>query len=891
MLKTITFRNRLIALACAVSISASVMADEPRKIDVPAGELIVALQKLAEQSGVEFIYSPEQLKSYHTGGVKGEYEPKEAIRLLLRGTPLEMHVDPNGAILIATPRNPEPGARGQSHDEGKQSAADSFHLTQADQTPPAEIASVEKRRFEEAAAATPVQLEEIVVTGSHITGVPSVSSVIELTQEDIRAEGVSNLGDAVRLLPQNFSGGQNPGVARGAATSTPSNQNFTGGSSINLRGLGPDATLTLLNGHRLAYDSSFQAVDISTIPLDAVDRIEIVADGASAIYGSDAVAGVANIILKRDYQGITTSARIGGATDHGDFQQQYNVVGGTTWSSGGFIATYSYEDDTALDANDRSFTRYLPEPYTLFPGQTVNALSLSGHQSLNDSLTFSIDNLFSNRESRSVYTTTTESSSASRTRSFTVAPAVSYKLPGSWSLSAYGVYGQDHSDIGNQVLGPFPSQSEYCFCNGVATGELSAKGDILKLPAGNVTIALGGGYRRDTFEQTFLDNSGQAPLSGSRHSYYGYAEIYVPVVSPDNELRYAHSLALTGAARSERYSDFGGVSTPKLGLVYSPLEDLDIKASWGRSFKAPTLVQEHSQSLALLYDASTLGATGYPAGSTVLANYGGNPSLQPERAETWSVTTSFHPGIVSGVRLDVSYFSIDYRDRITLPIPILSAALTNPVYRDFVVLNPSTAAQQRVIAGSSSGIINISSGDYDSASVIALIEDPYTNATQQAIHGVDAFGRYRLTFGASVFTINANGAWLTSTQQTTPLAAPYELAGTVYNPARLRSQLGFTWARGPLTFATQLNYVGGVRNTLVSPAVEGGSMTTENASVIYNIVDSGAISNTELQLSVQNLTDARPPYLANVSPYYVHYDSTNYSPLGRVLSFGIRKLW
>src|SRR3546814_6056254 len=83
-------------------------------------------------------------------------------------------------------------------------------------------------------------------------------------------------------------------------------------SSDLLRGLGPDATLTLINGHRVAYDGAIQGVDISAIPLAALDRIEIVADGSSALYGSDAVAGVANVLLRKDYQGLWTSARIAG---------------------------------------------------------------------------------------------------------------------------------------------------------------------------------------------------------------------------------------------------------------------------------------------------------------------------------------------------------------------------------------------------------------------------------------------------------------------------------------------------------------------------------------------------------------------------------------------------
>src|SRR3546814_5076716 len=74
------------------------------------------------------------------------------------------------------------------------------------------------------------------------------------------------------------------------------------------------------------YDGAFQGVDISAIPLAALDRLEIVADGASALYGSDAVGDVANIILRRDFDGIWSSARISGTTEGGNFQQQYGLV-------------------------------------------------------------------------------------------------------------------------------------------------------------------------------------------------------------------------------------------------------------------------------------------------------------------------------------------------------------------------------------------------------------------------------------------------------------------------------------------------------------------------------------------------------------------------------------
>src|SRR3546814_10784616 len=116
-----------------------------------------------------------------------------------------------------------------------------------------------------------------------------------------------------------------------------SNQNITGGSSLNLRGLGPDATLTLLNGARLAYDGFTQATYVAVIPVAAIDRMEVLLDGASALYGSDAVGGVANIILKRDYDGAALTPRYGRATDGGSEQTQVSAVVGETWTTGGLL--------------------------------------------------------------------------------------------------------------------------------------------------------------------------------------------------------------------------------------------------------------------------------------------------------------------------------------------------------------------------------------------------------------------------------------------------------------------------------------------------------------------------------------------------------------------------
>jgi iron complex outermembrane receptor protein len=97
----VTFRSTLAAVAWALSLSVHAMASGPTQLDIPAGNLVPALEALEKQAVVELVFQPDQLKSFRTKGVKGTYEPKDAVRILLKGTPLELRTDPTGAMVIA----------------------------------------------------------------------------------------------------------------------------------------------------------------------------------------------------------------------------------------------------------------------------------------------------------------------------------------------------------------------------------------------------------------------------------------------------------------------------------------------------------------------------------------------------------------------------------------------------------------------------------------------------------------------------------------------------------------------------------------------------------------------------------------------------------------------
>jgi iron complex outermembrane receptor protein len=147
------------------------------------------------------------------------------------------------------------------------------------------------------------------VTGTNIKRVDTETAapIETITREDIQASGLQTIQDVVRQITANNNGSITPSFTNGFSAS---------GTAVSLRGLGPNNTLVLLNGRRLANfgladDAHASYVDLSQIPFDAVERIEVLKDGASAIYGSDAVAGVVNVILRQQYTGVTVTGTAG----------------------------------------------------------------------------------------------------------------------------------------------------------------------------------------------------------------------------------------------------------------------------------------------------------------------------------------------------------------------------------------------------------------------------------------------------------------------------------------------------------------------------------------------------------------------------------------------------
>ena len=214
---------------------------------------------------------------------------------------------------------------------------------------------------------TTEKIQKVEVTGTSIkrTNTETASPVQVIKAEDIKRSGASNMTELLQTIPAITSGGQNDftsgnGFAAGTATAS-------------LRGLGSASTLTLINGRRMAATATADPnsgqstlYNINNIPMSAIERIEVVKDGASAVYGSDAIAGVVNIILKKEYTGFEATATETGATQGGFKNHNISLFGG--W---GDVDTNGFNVMVGLDASKRPGTKYVKTG-----GLDMNAVNL-----------------------------------------------------------------------------------------------------------------------------------------------------------------------------------------------------------------------------------------------------------------------------------------------------------------------------------------------------------------------------------------------------------------------------------------------------------------------------------------------------------------------------------
>src|SRR5262249_10293439 len=195
--------------------------------------------------------------------------------------------------------------------------------------------------------------EVITVTGSTIERktLTTPAPLTILNRDDLAAAGRATVGDIIQTLP-----------AQSNAINAQSNNGGDGTTRVSIRGLGANRTLTLLNGRRVVSGGSGAntSVDLNAIPLAMIDRVEVLKDGASAVYGSDAIGGVVNIITRNDFNGTEAALYTGGATHRDGFTYDGSFITGYTSQDkkGNIIFSAGIQDQKSVMAGDRSFSSH-----------------------------------------------------------------------------------------------------------------------------------------------------------------------------------------------------------------------------------------------------------------------------------------------------------------------------------------------------------------------------------------------------------------------------------------------------------------------------------------------------------------------------------------------------
>jgi outer membrane receptor protein involved in Fe transport len=866
-------RRMCLASMIGFAVATTAWAQVPgsmRDYALPAASLTQSINAIGQSNGVQVIYDAALLQGKMAGAISGHFTLSQALDRALARSGLTYELVNSGRTVVIRKLPAPPPQDDTSTVPGNEST------------------TVEED-------AEPTRLGAVTVTGTRIRGGSTPSPVITIGFENIREEGFTDLGDVIRNIPQNFGGGQNPGIS-GRINNSNSNYNTTGGSDLNLRGLGADATLTLLNGRRMSYGGGNQAVDISAIPVDAVERIEIVPDGASAIYGSDAVGGVANVVLKRDFDGVTLGARYGGATDGGQMTHEYTATAGTTWSSGGLIATWKKASSDPIYSDQRDYARSMYRLSTLWQGNDLSGGLFAIHQSLGDSVELSLDVLNNERDALidtaylgGYYHYTP------KTKTSLVSPSLELQLPHDWMLTVSVALGKDKTyslqDVIDGGSGGILSSSRSAYSNKSRAFEIGAEGGLFTLLGGDARLAAGAGYRYNSMLVRGI-TSNRVVIDDDESSRFAYAELNLPLIAPEQGVPAVDRLVLTGAVRTEDYDNYGRVTTPKFGFVYSPSPDFALKTSWGKSFKVPTFLQRYSIQGAYLYTPASFGGTGYPADATVLFRSGGSVALSPERARTWSTTLAFHPEAVPGLETELTWFDINYTDRVGQPMTNITQALSSyyhDVYGDFIIDNPSAEVLAGAIADSAN-FYNYAGVSYDPDKVAAIVDNRSVNAARQKIKGIDLSGAYRLDLADGQVAFRGSVAWLDSKQALTSTQSLYDLSGTLFSPARLNGRIGAVWNRGGVMVSAFGNYKSGVKDT--TEGTKGASFTTFDGTVRYDMGEHGGVfANVVFEFTARNLLNRAPPSYTVASPLDAPYDSLNYSAIGRFLSLSVSKHW
>lgn len=891
--------------ACLGWMAASATADTKQAITIPAGTLSAALETLAQQTGVQLLYDQKQIEGLRTSGVSGARSAEAAVTALLKGTTLTTKTDTSGAILIAPA--PSPGATtGASASE-----ASAIHLVRAGADPANPVQSEQAAAQRAAEKDVPAESRKksadetpqntMIVTGTNIRGggAPVGQQVEVITRDDIRDAGVASMTDLRNIITQNFSGGaSNPAtfnLAQNTASTISGTNNFT--NTFNLRGLGSGSTLTLLNGRRIAPAGSSEGFAIRNIPINVIDRIEIVPDGGSAIYGSDAVGGVVNVVTRKDYQGVEASYYYGAATTGSYTQTDANLTAGQSWGSGSAFLYFNYADEGKLTSGGRDFisTELISPNTTLIPPGDRKGVFGSLTQSLTSRIQVGMDALWS--EDNSTYELDPQlldgefpGSISLRSRMSHLSAHGDFTINDRWDMLANVDRSADESfsQSDNELL----SVPEATTTNTITTLELTLRGSAFELPAGAVDMAFGALQRRQKYE---TENTYAARRTLTRDVTGAYAELVIPL---------ARTLKANLAGRWDDYSGSGSRVTPKYGLSWQATEAFGLRASYSKAYRAPPLPRTVDAELLNFlgvrwswHPSDILPDTRLPSPNTFYAATlirSGNSGLVPESADIVTAGFDFKPSALPRLRASATYFNIDYSNII---FSIFPSRINNPDFAQFVTIRPDVATLQNLI-DNAEAMNNLAGFPLDLPSVQLLFDGGIHNMAVLKTSGFDFNARYGWSVGPGSLSLSVRGTYVFNYELgVTSSAALVNNVDRVGDPLRLTVRTSLSYSMNGWSVSTGINYKGAYVDDIFSfdpPAPQPvGSTTTIDAGIRFDGSQMSAppawAKGLSINLNARNLFDRDPPYVQDFLGF--NFDGANGDPIGRFVSLQVSKAW
>lgn len=816
---------------------------------------------------------------------------------------------------------------------------------------------------------------EIIVTGTSIRGVaPTGSNLISVGTQEVIAQGAASSSEVLSTVPQlgNFGAPHE---------STTPNRYRTAGYLPNIHGLGIYATLSLFNGHRFAATGGEGVFpDPQIVPVIALERVEVIADGASSIYGSDAVAGVVNLIYRRNFDGIEFSSLYG---SDGDYRRRgASLLAGHTWDSGSVMAAYEYSGNDSPQYRDFDFIRgdhrdrggrdfrstSCEEPNVVADGTTYglpgftsaanrcdpylngdvvpsgdrHAFLMTARQALGDRVEAFLEFNYSDYSSLQVNSPAALSIRVPNTNPYFIAPPGSSATEVTVNRSGAGLFPDPVTVQRSKVIGfttglnidlggdwegnvllhssktddyvyageldagaaqrlalntsldtafnPFGSASDnnpavlaqidndYSSINDanqyLREVQLSANGSLLSIPGGDIRAAIGTSIREEQTKQIQTGGSPTAiiPVRNddiSRTVSALFAEVHVPIFGSGNAVTGIQRLDLSLSGRYDHYERLGGTFNPKIGFVWEPVLDVSFRGSYGTSYVAPN-IGKTTRSFGLPREGVNVSGLGT---LNVYNMGGGNPDLESEEADTYSLGVDWEPFFAPGLKLSATYFDVSYTN--LLYQPGTQDLFFNPFFADRLIMNPTPEQVAAAIA--------FSPPARAVPEHIDAIYATYTmNLGTREVGGLDLDARYQFDTSFGSFSLGLNALhFMKFDQQILPDQPVNSRLGT--NEAiKWKGRASLAWNYDPVTVSLFANYIGSYDNITVTPREKVDALTTFDLAVAYDLP--GMLDATQLVLRAKNLFDKEPPFYNGT----YGYDPRVASPFGRMMEITFR---